>query len=300
VLIASLFIYEIAINRADDWVIVSVAEFSLEDAVHVTSETDLKAVIDNNSAADNTQIIIALDKDISLTETLTIPTNTDIILTSNQATDFYKLTNTVEGNTITVNAGGRLQISGIIVTHTHKDGTATRRPDLSRLTQTEVTRGTGVYVEDTGTLVLSKGEILGNFAGSGVVNKGTFKMSGGTIAKNTARDGGGVYNSGNFSMSGGVITHNRVENRGGGGGVYNSGNFSMSGGTISNDIAAPSEVLVFGGECGGVCNLGTFSMSGGIITNNTAKLSDNDMNSGGIFKWSGGTIANKTKHFWWL
>ena len=161
VLIASLFIYEIAINRADDWVIVSVAEFSLEDAVHVTSETDLKAVIDNNSAADNTQIIIALDKDISLTETLTIPTNTDIILTSNQATDFYKLTNTVEGNTITVNAGGRLQISGIIVTHTHKDGTATRRPDLSRLTQTEVTRGTGVYVEDTGTLVLSKGEILG-------------------------------------------------------------------------------------------------------------------------------------------
>jgi hypothetical protein len=296
VLIASLFIYGIAINSTDDWVTVVVADFSLEDAVPVTSEIELKAAINNENAANNTQTIIALNKDISLTETLTIPTNTNIILTSNKTTEFYKLTNTVEGNTITINTGGRLQISGIIVTHTHKEGT--RGPGRSNVTPTEITRGTGVYVEDNGILILSKGEISGNVADSGVVNRGTFKMTDGTITKNTAGDGGGVYNSGNFSMSGGAITNNRVGHSGGG--VFNWGNFSLSGGEISNNNAAPWEELLIDGVGGGVFNLGTFSMSGGTIINNADKMGANDISPGGIFKWSGGTIANKTKHFWWL
>ena len=60
---------------------------SVENAVHVKNENELKNAINNASSK---EVIIALDNDITLTETLKISTNKDITLTSNKPNSFYK------------------------------------------------------------------------------------------------------------------------------------------------------------------------------------------------------------------
>ena len=107
-----------------------------------------------------------------------------------------------------------------------------------------------------------------------VGNWGTFSMSGGTIANNTAGgDGGGVFimlsTVASFTMLGGEISGNTANE---GGGVF-----------------AP------GGDYRHISNPGAFTMSGGIITNNTAHNQ-----GGGVyytlagFKELGGTISANT------
>ena len=115
--------------------------------------------------------------------------------------------------------------------------------------------GGGVYVDSSGTFIMTGGNITGNTAvnGGGVANAGTFTMSGGSIAGNSCISGsgdvltgGGVANLGSFNMSGGSITGNTVDSGGAGGGVLTnegmtlSGNVNISGntvGTASSDIA---------------------------------------------------------------
>ncbi|MDR0373857.1 MAG: hypothetical protein LBI79_10015, partial [Nitrososphaerota archaeon] len=229
------------------------AETSLEDALHVGNETELRAAVDNAEAG--VHIVIALDRDITITEQLDISDNKNITLTSNSATEFFKLSRSAlgtGGGTIGVWAESTLELAGIIVTHVQ--GT-----------------GGGVVVTPGCTLTLSSGEISGNgpFIGSvggGVVNLGHFIMTGGTISDNSIgrSAGGGVYNTGNFTMTGGTITNNIGGLLCLGGGVYNEGgNFSMYGGAISgNNI---------GLHGGGVYNNGgNFNMFGGVISGNTA------------------------------
>ncbi|MCL2643464.1 MAG: hypothetical protein FWD52_08170 [Candidatus Bathyarchaeota archaeon] len=239
---------------------------SLEKAVLVTSEKELKTAVNNAQSKTSKAVIIALDDDIALTETLTIPKNKRIILTSNNNNNngegvrgdaFFKLMGANEENTITVCEKGGLRIAGIIVTHAKGD------------------RGRGAYVEPYGTLILSYGKISDNMYHSyaGVVNWGTFIMCGGEVSYNnaTGRDtwgnlgasrggsGGGVYNCGAFIMNGGEIKNNVSMEYGGG--VRNMGNFVMSGGEISYNTASAG---------GGVANGDIFVMSGGEISYNTA------------------------------
>lgn len=237
--------------------------------VHVGSEVEFCEAV--KTVRSGTPLVIILDGDIELTESLRI--STEIVLMSNSDVEFFKLSGRFEGSTITVGAGGVLDLSGIIVTHTGD------------------TFGSGVTVRSGGTLLMSAGEISGNTAdhGGGVYLYGSFTMSGGKISNNTAQlNGGGVFigASGSFSLSGGSISVNTVR-WGGGGGVLNYGSFSLSGGTISGNI------VNFGG--GGVNNWGgTFSFSGGKITGNTA------VEGGGIYNYistvrlSGGEISENT------
>jgi hypothetical protein len=128
--------------------------------------------------------------------------------------------------------------------------------------------GGGVYVDSSGTFIMSGGEITGNTAsasasyshsGGGVyVDGGTFTMSGGEITGNTASgpnsdSGGGVYvyRSGTFTMSGGEITDNTASSSGSnsfsGGGVYvDGGTFTKTGGgTISNTNTATNGKVAY-------------------------------------------------------
>ena len=273
----------------------------LENAVHVKNETELKDAI--NNAPDGKSTTIALDNDITLTSydeqnhiynyrvaTLIIPANKDITLTSNKANGFYKLIGAVhQVDTILVGNDGVLRLDGIIVTH--KKGA----------TDSGVHVLTKLQGKNSGILYLYSGEISGNTVnnslyGGGVVNAGTFIMTGGKITGNSAEScGGGVYNSGIFEMSGGEISGNTA---GGGGGVCNGyyAQFTMSGGVISGNTASVdgggvytvmySEFIMLGGEIsgnsaeegGGVYIYdATFDRRGGVISGNTAMRGDNDV-----------------------
>jgi hypothetical protein len=272
---------------------------SLENAVHVKNEAELKNAINNAPTGGSTTI--TLDNDITLTSyetseqytgyiylyhnaTLIFPANKDITLTSNRVNGFYKLIGAVDVPTTLVEGGGTLRLDGIIVTH--KNGV------------------TGCGVDVSGTLYLYNGEISGNTndIGGGVNNRGTFAMSGGKIFNNTACWGGGVITSGSeFNMSGGEISGNTAiyEDKyseaayppGCGGGVYVHENFFvMAGGTISGNSAE-------NGGGGIYLNSWGFTMSGGNITENTATYGggiyiETKQHDGTFFDSQGGVISD--------
>ena len=270
----------------------------------VSNEMELRNAV--NNAVEPT--VIALDKDITLTEQLVIPANKDITLTSTSAPKCFKLIGGDTGHptrgpgeyasaVINVEGSGVLRIDGIVVTCGNYP-----------LSWNKLVR-----VNVVGTLILINGEISSNKFGDGVINSGTFEMYDGKISNNNANAGygGAVYNSGygTFSMFGGEISNNTgfgVYNRqkpnswsltgesnygtfsmsGGlisnndGGGVQNSGIFSMTGGEISNNVAGHLEQ-----SGGGVSNSGVFSMSGGVISNNQATY------GGGVYNYPEGNFS---------
>ena len=138
-----------------------------------------------------------------------------------------------------------------------------------------ITYGGGVVVSG-GTFTMTGGSIAGNTAPGGggvyVYDSGTFTMSGGSITGNTANSGGGVYvgSNGTFTMSGGSITGNIARSAGGGVGVL-SGTFNMTDGTIAGNTAT-----YYGGGVNAYSNE-SITMSGGTITGNTAN------EGGGVF-----------------
>jgi hypothetical protein len=199
----------------------------VEPNVQVGNEAELLNAI--NTAPNKTVYVISLSENIILKNSLEIPENKNIKLTTVSGTsNFVTLIGADGMDTIIVRSDGAMALEGgIVVTHAEGED------------------GRGVYVERKGTLVLSGGEITGNTIndnGGGVYNVGTFKMSGGVISGNNASTfGGGVYNSdgADFVMSGGEITRNTA---GMGGGVHyysgsGRGSFTLSGGEIFGNTA---------------------------------------------------------------
>lgn len=166
-----------------------------------------------------------------------------------------------------------------------------------------------VIVENSGSFVMSGGEITGNWSnnhgggvsvyvgtltmkgtgiitgnkvnsmGAGVyIKNGTFEMSEDSqITKNIAGTyGGGVrIDSGTFTMSGNSkISYNEALSAAGGVNVQGSCTFNMNGGSIDHNKASGNN------GCGGGVHVlsGTLNMNGGKITGNTA-----DTAGGGIF-----------------
>jgi hypothetical protein len=304
-LFSSLFVGMFMINSSSG--------ASLDNAVRVKNEVELKNAINNTPTGGSTTI--ALDNDITLTSyeeatydyynyhtgTLVIPVNKDITLTSNRANGFYKLIGAAADiPTILVGGHGVLRLDGIIVTH--KSGVAGCGVDVMHgvsaewgigtlyLYSGEISGNIGVGVENCGTFIMSGGKISNNtavFGGGVYMYSSGFSLFGGEISGNTARYGGGVcVYSGSFEMSGGTISGNSAEK---GGGVYlDSYDFTMSGGKIAGNIA------IFGGGVyvGSVYNWGdqVFMMSGGEITGNKAGQGGGVYNAA-VFMMTGGTIS---------
>ena len=113
-----------------------------------------------------------------------------------------------------------------------------------------------------------------NGGGVYVAGGGTFTMTGGSIAGNTAAAGGGVYvdEGGTFTMAGGSINNNKATSGGGGGVMVNLGTFTLSGGSITGN-ATNDETY---GSGGGVCLYGTFYLSGDSIIQNNTKAGSTD------------------------
>jgi len=147
--------------------------------------------------------------------------------------------------------------------------------------------GGGVYVMQGGTFILESGVIASNYAGrlgGGVYNEGTFTMTGGYIARNSARYGAGVFSEGTFTMTGGVIESNGGDKATTGGGVYVYGStFTMSAGTIRNNKSRFS--------AGVNVEAGIFKMTGGTITGNSAIYANGGvLINGSTFEISGAPV----------
>jgi hypothetical protein len=214
----------------------------------VGNEAELKNAI--STAQTGSSVVIALDNNITLTETLTITAKKDITLTSNRDNGFYALIGADGDSTITVDGEGLLVLDGVIVTHVNSG------------------KGSGVVVGQHGQFIMNSGEISGNIAdfGGGVCNRGVFNMTGGVISNNLAFAGGGVNNWHYFNMTGGTLTHNTAEY---GGGVYNnpirgiffdrrggiiSGNTAMYGDSDVNDVFHDVDGAGSSGNSGGSSN----------------------------------------------
>jgi hypothetical protein len=309
-------------------VFTNVSPFALGTPDKIVSD---KTELQNAIRGATKPTVIALDRDIMLTESLVIPYNKDITLTSDNKNGFYKLIGANEKSTIVIEKDGVLRLDGVIVTHMSGD------------------YGNGVFVNFGGTLYLTGGAVSNNAAvldiskgsdtgvGGGVFNCGSFTMSGGEISGNSARAGGGVFNTGyEFCMYGGKIFNNTAYFSGGGvdnyngivrlydgvisgnnavwgGGIFNVWNsFVMSGGVISDNVASDkgggvysyyafSNFNLSGGVVsnntapigGGVCTDGDFTISGGVISGNVAKYDGGGVYVGnGVFNNTGGVISN--------
>jgi uncharacterized repeat protein (TIGR02543 family) len=273
--------------------------------IHVGTEEDLINAV--NNAENNVPVVIALDNNIALTFTLSIPANKNITLTSNGNSEFL-LFGPYTATTIAVENRGMLTINGIMVTHVSGAGISSYGVTINyggalTLSGGEI-RGNNLGVSNSGTFDMYSGTISGN--GIGVSNSDTFNMYGGIICENNGvgisnsgnciiHDGtisdnkGGVSNRGGLGMTGGEISNNRAA--GNGGGVYmNGGEFTMSGGRITaNNVSNSITSLPSGG--GIFINGGSFTMTGGEISDNTAT------NGGGVyingnFNMTGGTISD--------
>jgi len=243
--------------------------------VAVATADELQAAINNPALPQ--PLIIELtanidNTDLTTGDTITIPINKAITLTGGKT-----LTGTDGHATLLVN--GTLAIDGIIVTHAAGE------------------TGSGVIVNSNGSFTMSQTsdavstKITGNTGqyGGGVYNSGTFILTGGEISGNTADtgSGGGVYNQGIFDMSGGKIIGNEAirlasdpDQTGWGGGICNNSSaanaFTISGGEISRNIAS------WGG--GIMIVYGTLTMTSGQISGNEATPTSgviNPQNSGG-------------------
>ena len=285
-----------------------------QSSIRIGTESELKEAI--NSAESGISVVIALDKSIALTGTLSIPYSKDITLKSDGNSEAFKLFGASGQSTVTVENGGILRLTGVTVTHA--SGASGVGVDVN-LGGTLVMLGgaisdnAGVGVSNLGDFSMSGGTISGNTYG-GVSNGGTFTMTSGSISENVANDnsgdGGGVYNGGTFTMSNGEISGNSAR---GGGGVYNRAAFTMTGGKLFGNNAGGggggvnnyynSVFSMSGGEIsgndanwgGGVNNYGTFSLSGGTISSNNARNAESG--GGGVsnndsFDMSGGSILN--------
>ena len=126
----------------------------------------------------------------------------------------------------------------------------------------------------TGGVLTGGSDSARNGGGVYVAGGGTFTMTGGSIAGNTAAAGGGGYvdEGGTFTMAGGSINNNKATSGGGGGVMVNLGTFTLSGGSITGN-ATNDETY---GSGGGVCLYGTFYLSGDSIIQNNTKAGSTD------------------------
>ena len=176
--------------------------------------------------------------------------------------------------------------------------------------------GGGVCVGANGAFTMYGGTISGNKAtynsrassatgsGGGVCmlwgnddDPGTFTMSGGSITKNEALNGGGLYAAAKstFTMSGSsAISENTAasddDDDGHGGGVYMRGSFTMSGSsTISGNKATNDGAGVFVAGSYNETTGASFIMNSGTVSNN--EVTSSSGSGGGVFV-GGNNIKN--------
>jgi len=130
-----------------------------------------------------------------------------------------------------------------------------------------------------------------SYAGSGVINWGTMRLSYCTVTGNrTIWQGGGVHNTKTLTMTNCTVKGNTSDK--GGGGVYNTGTLVIQDSVIEDNVC-------FSDAAGGVGNEGTLTVKRCTVRNNTANspmsqsdiiLGTNPGYGGGIGSLSGSVV----------
>ena len=240
-----------------------IAAFSNEETLTVTDLTELLSALDNENCKK-----IEVNGSFDVTQKLTVNRE----LTIYGGTSGVTLNRGDKGiNLFYVESSGKLTLENITI-----DGKKGTYQNCNPLIYTK------------GTLTLEKDAVLQNnhaqYVGSAIqAMGGSLIMNGGFIQDNeTAYNGGGIYlgQDATFKMTGGTIQRNTGD---GGGGIDAQCQVTMTGGTIQNNTAT---------RCGGGIMLNRSGvglvMSGGSITGNHAKASSSSDSGNG-----GGVYANK-------
>ena len=124
----------------------------------------------------------------------------------------------MSGDAVIIENEAGLEGGGVFMNH--GSGTFTMSGDAT-ISRNEGSSGGGVSILSStftmsGNATISYNEAALFGGGVSVRSVGEFVMSGGTVYKNTANNGGGVHNGANFTMSGGTIRDNEARFNGGG------------------------------------------------------------------------------------
>ena len=273
-----------------------IAAFSNEETLTVTDLTELLSALDNENCKK-----IEVNGSFDVTQKLTVNRELTIYGGTSGAT---LNRGAKDINLFYVESSGKLTLENITI-----DGKKGTYQDCKPLIYT------------TGTLTLEKGAVLQNnhaqyvgsaiqaMGGSLIMNGGfiqdnetahngggislgqdaTFKMTGGTIQRNTGDGGGGIDAQCQVTMTGGTIQNNTATRCGGGIMLNRSGSgLVMSGGSITGNHAKASSRSDSGNGGGVYVNSGTkLTLSNGAsIENNTA-----EKNGGGVYAYSSATLT---------
>ena len=273
-----------------------IAAFSEEETLTVTDLTELISALNNENCKK-----IVVNGSFDVTQKLTVNRE----LTIYGGTSGVTLNRGDKGiNLFYVESSGKLTLENITIDGkkgTYKNcnpliytkGTLTLEKDA--VLQNNHAQYVGSAIQAMGgSLIMNGGFIQDNetaYNGGGIYlgQDATFKMTGGTIQRNTGDGGGGIDAQCLVTMTGGTIQKNTATRCGGGIMLNRSGvGLVMSGGSITENHAKASSSSDSGNGGGVYANTGAkLTLSNGAsIENNTA-----EKNGGGVYAYSSATLT---------
>ncbi len=206
---------------------------------------------------------------------------------------FNMTAGTIEGNHTTGNG------AGIVV---KPNATFTMSGGYIQNNTTEKGGG-GIFTQSLNTTISDDAVIQNNIAtgnGGGVYvhNSGILTMTGGTIYKNQAVNGGAIYIENNTAETTNVVSNGIIKGNiatGNGGGIYVLGKLDMTGGTITEHGTTEDRTSIVGAGVY-VANTATFTMSGdkAYITKNHSTGKGAGIAVEGTFNLNSGNITYNT------
>ena len=225
-------------------------------------------------------------------------------------------------NKVSQGAEPEVEDTGTIITNREKDASSHTVTINAGNDKVEVTLDNVNIKADSGSALISKGDVTltlkgdnhltgGNggsssYGGDGITSSGSLTISGGTVTatggdstSSVGSGGSGIYSvSGDVTISGGTVNANGGDGKngsGGGSGIDSSGGVTVSGGTVTANGGDSKDGD--GGSGGyGITSSGSLTISGGTVTATGGNNTGSDGSGGsGIYSVSGSvTISGGT------
>ena len=225
-------------------------------------------------------------------------------------------------NKVSQGAEPEVEDTGTIITNREKDASSHTVTINAGNDKVEVTLDNVNIKADSGSALISKGDVTltlkgdnhltgGNggsssYGGDGITSSGSLTISGGTVTatggdstSSVGSGGSGIYSvSGDVTISGGTVNANGGDGKngsGGGSGIDSSGGVTVSGGTVTaNGGDGGSGSSSHGGN--GIYSSSGVAISGGAVTANGGDSKDGSggngiYSSGGVTISSGSTVT---------
>ena len=237
------------------WTLKSIYVAQIGDTYHET----LAGAIDSIETSNQTTVIIL--KDITLTETVTIPSGRDIVIQGN-------------GNTVTSSTIQLLDNNGTL--------------EIASGTFTSTAAEADVLTNLAGGILTVSGGNISSTNSNCIDNSGTLYVTGGNIAV-TASNQGTINNNANavIYVSGGYIDNSSTRQA-----IYNAGDVYVSGGTLTSNATQRATIHNY-------ANNAHVTVSGGVVESrnkncNTGAIISDASKTGTSITVTGGTVISRS------